>query len=283
MNRTLCFKLLLLYAIFGLCPLTILANNTQFTYVFAHGIWATQYQVNHYRTHNILFEPFVSFDFPEVTTDILNYKEMSLGQDNEVACLHEVCEQTHKNSKTSSGQAANLILMGVDRGASTIINYMGTRNPDFVAALILESPFDSVTSVLDYFLKHMGIGWWRGATNAFQKITETICRKYRRNGLRPIDLIAKIANKDLPILILCSRGDMIIPWKSSYALYEKAKNEGFTHVHFIAFEYGGHVSLLDQQLSRTSYHNTVHAFYKLYDLPHDPESALKGLSLLKKE
>ena len=86
---------------------------------------------------------------------------------------------------------------------------------------------------------------------------------YKTNGQQPINSVVKIKNKQLPILIVCSKEDTLIPWTSSERLYKKFKEEGFVNCELVVVDRGPHGNILfaidgDGQ----KYHDAVQAFYK---------------------
>jgi alpha-beta hydrolase superfamily lysophospholipase len=229
-------------------------------FVFAHGLGGNSLQADYYKNHRMFSSSYTTFSFPDAADGHFNARESSLGQDNEVECLHTICE------KTKETKASNLILYGVSRGASTIINYMGKHNPSYVKALILESPFDCVENVVHSTIKPIGLGWL--PSSAHHGFAETFYGKYKRDGMHPIDMITKITNKDLPILFICSKKDDLVPCSSTQALYYKCKELGFTNAYILVLKSGQHAHFLENSKSHDIYQNTVHAFYKKFKLPY---------------
>ena len=124
-------------------------NTPTIHYLFSHGLADSHKQAFRYaespqnQKPYIIKHPIVTFDYPDVSTSIfrINRFKTSLAQNNEIACL-----AYHYFNQISHAQS---ILVGVSRGASALVNFMGLYNPDTVCALILESPFDAVESIVN--------------------------------------------------------------------------------------------------------------------------------------
>jgi len=108
---------------------------------------------------------------------------------------------------------------------------------------------------------------------------EKIFCRYKRNGIRPIDMISDI-RKDLPILIICSKEDPLVPCHSSIKLYQKFKKFGYSSVHLFVADHGKHSRILCDQSGNT-YQAVVHAFYEKYGLPYNAKFALQGKKYLR--
>ena len=82
--------------------------------------------------------------------------QSSLAQENEIERLAQTFDQVIVKKEKKS------VLIGVSRGASTIINFMGLYNPEHVQAIILESPFDCVDSIARSICHESGafLGSW---------------------------------------------------------------------------------------------------------------------------
>jgi len=170
-----------------------------------------------------------------------------------------------------------IVIFGLSRGASAALNLMALYNPPQVKALVLESPFDTVGSIIDNKRKQLHLEWLSHDTGEY--IMEKIFRHYNRNGIRPIDMVSDI-RKELPILIICSKEDPLVPWYSSIQLYKKLKESGHLSVHLFLADHGKHSRILCDQDGNT-YQAVVHAFYEKYGLPHNAEFALQGRKYLR--
>ncbi|MGB8367170.1 MAG: prolyl oligopeptidase family serine peptidase [Candidatus Babeliales bacterium] len=270
--------------IFFLLLLSIITLQAKVKYIFSHGLADTFKQANKYAKtykkgnqtyHNkryILEDP-ITFNYPDAFLHRLpKIKYASLAQDNEIVHLKREIEKIVKKET----DANKIILFGISRGASTALNFMALHNHPSIGALVLESPFDSVASIIDNKRKKLPFKWL--SHDMGELIMETIFRRYKRNGIRPIDLVSGI-RKDLPIIIVCSKKDTLVPWHSSVKLYKKLKESGHQAVHLFVANHGKHSKILMDKDGH-SYQAAVHAFYAKYDLPHDNKLALQGKKYL---
>lgn len=256
--------------------INIVIANQPVTYLFSHGLGDSHKQAWKYtparqkKKPYIIQEPLISFDYPDVSKSIfrVNRLQTSLAQDNEIKCL----AQNYYKYKPS-------VLVGVSRGASALINFMGIYQPTEVGALILESPFDCVNSIVDRLAHETRWAYLPGLKKYGLNIMSFIFCKYRPDGIRPIDQIAKIA-KDLPILIICSAQDTLVPVWSTINVYKALIETGHSNTYLLVVPEGKHAELISHRMYGTIYQHVVHAFYCKHNLPHDQNLARKGSTLL---
>lgn len=255
-------------------------------YLFSHGIADTYRQAYNYAktytldnktyTNNryILEHPFTTFDYPDATTNFwrVNFWKTSLGQKNEIYRLKQAYEDllgTYQHSITFPNLVhyPDIVLCGLSRGASTIVNFLGKHNPQYVKAVILESPFDHGLSVVQHKNKKINARTSDKINKIRHAFLPLIFMKYKIYGAQPLNSVEHITNKNLPILIICSQQDTLVPWQGSVRLYEKFKTEGFVNCELLVLERGKHGKLLwgpDGQ----KYHDAVQMFYKKHNLPY---------------
>ncbi|PKN03769.1 hypothetical protein CVU75_00430 [Candidatus Dependentiae bacterium HGW-Dependentiae-1] len=208
----------------------------------------------------ILKAPVYSFDFPHVHNKP-EKKYVSLAQNLEIAALKETCDAIQGPK----------ILMGVSMGASTIINYTSLYYTSEIKALILETPFDDPDSVL----KHKSGFLYDMIKNSMYM---WFCPLYNHNGIKPISAIRNFP-KNLPILLIHASSDELIPPFCSRHLYHHLKENGNQHVYLLELSHGKHANYLHGKDAQ-KYQETVHAFCKKYNLPHDEALALSGKKYL---
>ena len=213
----------------------------------------------------VIRQPLYTFNFPDAQHGF-DRTQTSLGQDNEIRILANAYEKIKENK---------VILVGMSRGATAILSFLGTRNAESVSAAVLESPFDSVLSMLD---THCGAFWLSFMPTILYTTPNIFFGKFDRFGICPIKVISKI-NNAIPILIIASCKDTYVPMANSAALYSKFYEYGFAHVYFLLLDAGQHGYLLDDE-NEHIYLNTVHAFYKKYNLPYHAACAAQGEELL---
>lgn len=241
-------------------------------YLFAHGLSCNEQQAYKYCSFKqncwLLKEPLVTFNFPDATNGF-NCSLTSLAQTNEIEALKNAYKSAKKKGEC-------IILAGMSRGAATIITFAGTKSAKRLKAIIAESPFDSISNIIDYRLKQEHISWIP------QFITQTapkvVFNQYDPHGVFPITVVKNIRH-DLPLLLVCSLEDLIIPAYSTVQLYLQLRDTGHEHVYLVLLNKGHHGALLWQDDGDT-YLAIVHAFYQKYGLEHDSNHSSKGDLLL---
>lgn len=234
--------------------------------LFAHGILDTgRNQIQNYAASGIIAKPYAYFNFddacePKYGIKLCKFWHCSFGQDNDIKTLARAYDNLATKFPTQS-----LVLYGVSRGASVIWSFIANQHPKQIKALVLESPFDRIQTSLQAAADHVPAIINYGFTRHLaQIILRTIACKYKVDALQPIDLADKIP-LDLPILIICSLEDKLVPATSSYALYEALKKRGHQHAYIVVLPKGKHAKLL-HGASGQQYEAAVHAFYKKYGL-----------------
>ena len=256
-------------------------TQDQVIYLFSHGIADTSKQVYSYMPSAkndkpyLIQKPFITFDYPDASTNIfkINRTQTSLAQDNEIECL---AQTFYKKVKADQ----KVILVGVSRGASTIINFMAIHQPNNVAALILESPFDCVDSIIWQLANNSPFSWVPGIKKNGHGLMSFVFCKYDPNGIRPLDSIALLP-KDLPIFIACSLKDSLVPAWSTINLYNALVETNHENTYLLALPEGKHAKIIKHPIHGITYQNCVHAFYQKFDLPHVSPFAQLGINILK--
>jgi predicted esterase len=278
------------------------AYSNDHVYLFAHGLYTDQslayyyenirkpheWQIAHNQIHIsfkpgimhtwnledshqfscwIIQQPLRTFNFPDATRNGFDGSQTSLGQDNEIQALANEYEKIKNN---------RIILVGMSRGASTILNFLGTRASSSIAAAVIESPFDSIVHALNNFCKAAGVYWI--PFSILHNSPNLFFGKFDPKGISPINVVQNI-NKELPILIVASLEDQLIPARNVASLYYKFLDNGHQHVYFLLLDKGTHAYLLENE-DAPLYLNTAHAFYKYYGLPYNQVFAQQGESLL---
>lgn len=274
--------------------------SDEIVYLFAHGLYTDQKLAHYYAqmpdvkthiqnnqlsmqtksgyTHTWLLQnpsddlfwiiknPFYSFNFPDALRGF-DGNQTSLAQENEIQTLANEYEKI-KHQK--------IILVGMSRGASTILNFLGTHASNSVIAAVIESPFDSIVETLNSLCKIAGVNW----VPSIIRLTSPnlFFGKYDSNGVFPIKVAHNI-NKDIPLLIIASSEDTLIPAANSASIYLKLRELGHQHAYFLLLNKGSHGFLFEND-DAWIYFNTVHAFYKKYNLPYNQTFAAQGDAIL---
>lgn len=215
--------------------------------------------------HTIPFPTF-TFDYPDARSGckkIPKWRKTSLAQENEIDTLLKVFEKIEIYLHNQHGKNYKIVLYGVSRGASALLVFAALypEKMKHVAALILESPFDSIGTIIDEIRNRFPLNGTISHNQA-QTITELIFRKYSRSFPTPISLV-ELVPKNLPILIICSLKDRLVPAYSSQRLGEALRNSGNRHVEIVSLMNGGHGSLLFSD-DGILYQDAVEQFYKKY-------------------
>jgi hypothetical protein len=255
------------------------ADQARINYFFSHGIGDSHRQAYLYLEKESQKKPYIitknhpliTFDYADVSNNIfkINRTQTSLAQENEIKRLSQAYFEGVKKDVSS-------ILIGVSRGASTLINFMALHNPENVAALILESPFDCVENILSSLIHETKLAWIPGFKRHSVGMLSFVFCKYRADGARPMDLAPAI-RPDLPILIVCSAQDNLVPVWSSINLYSLLRQSGHENTYLLLLPEGGHAKLITNTIYGSLYQHVTHAFYQKFQLPHDESFAKLGI------
>ena len=235
----------------------------------------------HHNKHHIINTSYVAFNYPDATDRFyrVNYNETSFGQENEISRLYKTYRNiTHKiyPELLSVFEDIGIILTGVSRGASNHLIFAGLHVLDNVKAMVLESPYHMMQEVIENMMLKKNLSWL--PVSYGETVAELIFRKYTRYGYSPANCIENIS-KDIPILIICSQEDHLVPCSSSINVYKKLVACGHQHTYIFIAKQGRHAAIL-QGPDGENYQYVVNAFYKKYNLPYNPSDAEKGESLL---
>lgn len=246
--------------------LYIMNNELYLTHVVGHKyIWSVD-DPDDLRLW-IIQQPLHTFNFPDATRKGFDGSETSLGQENEIQALANAYAPLKHHQ---------VVCMGYSRGAATLLNWLASRNPTQVVAAIAESPYDSITSALDFFCQNAGVSWI--PDSILYSSPNLFFGKFDYKGIFPIKVIQHI-NPEIPLLLIASLEDALVPAHSTANLYTRLLQYGHPHVYFLLLDRGTHGYLLENWDAHV-YLNTVHAFYKKYDLPHNKAFAKQGEKIL---
>lgn len=258
------------------------AKQKEIVYLFAHGLRSDQAQglelfSNHYTNRWIIQQPFVLFDFPDAhpKKGRARDKYVNLGQWQDI----ERMERAYTYAKKKVPECEGIILTGISRGAATCLNFAATcKKISKVRAIVVESPFDTLKTVVKHLLKRYKLKWMPFSTSMGMQIANNKFEHLDPKGLFPIDLV-KFIPHDIPILLVGTPSDDVVPMKSVRAIYTALRRAGHADVYLLELPSGQHGRLI-QGSSGYRYTNCVHAFYQLYDLPHDEQLATLGQEIL---
>ena len=254
--------------------------------LFSHGIadkWKqvrqyiksyTKKGIIHYNERYLINTPYASFNYPDATDRFyrVNYNETSFGQENEIGRLYNAYQKTMEQFEN-----CDIILWGLSRGASNLAIFAGCFQLNNVKAIILESPYFTMGEVIANYMKKINIDSWLPLSYG-ETVAEFIFKKYTRYGFSPANCIENIPHT-IPIFIVCSEEDLLVPCSSSINVYKKLVECGHKHVYIFITKQGKHAAIL-QGPEGEQYQHVLNAFYKKYNLPYIAADAEKGESLL---
>lgn len=260
-------------------------NNSSKTpstiYLYAHGFMATYKQAidmftcykykNCQNPYWIIHEPVVLFNFPDAKNDTDFYRhQVNLGQQLDL-------ERFDYAFKEMQGlfDDKHYVLVGLSRGAATIINYVAMHKPPQVKALVLESPFDNFENIINHILKkRLHLHWIPLSTQLGLLASQYYFPSLNQNGIFPIRAIVSIP-VDIPIIFIHSKKDRVISINASRRLYKILRSRGHQHVYLLELNQGRHGFLLEGD-DASRYQKVIHAFYQKYNLPHNQQLAQQG-------
>lgn len=255
-------------------------------YLFAHGLAESHKQAlwytNGFTSHpSIIDGNLFTYDYPDATNYFwrVNWMYTSLGQSNEIISLKNSYEQVIDILATENRASEKLILFGVSRGAATVLNFVGRYNPQRVKALILEAPFDSTLSLSNNILSYAGLEQYSFAQTIGHYGISAIFWQHSVKGENAKDCLASL-DKELPILLVCTKKDRVVPWQSTYNLYRILRQNGHQYVHIFIAEEGGHTRIIHNDDGK-KYQCITHAFYKKYGCQYDELLAAQGEDLFQ--
>ena len=264
------------------------SSNQEVSYLYAHGLADHKEQAFWYlrqkpngaiNKHYIIDGKLFTFDFPDATKRFwrINFPQCSLGQGNEIYAFYKAYAAT-REKLTAQNSSQNLVLVGLSRGASVVLAFLGLFNAPQVKAAVLESPFDSLYNVVKTKLSTVDrlFPW---ATDITYSLLSIAFMQHKRHGICPIEVVHNIP-KDFPLIIISSKQDSTAPCQGAKALYRKLLETNHPNAHILVLDNGRHSKLLKDEQGHI-YQNTVHAFYKKFNLPHNPEFAALGQATLQ--
>lgn len=210
----------------------------------------------------------VQFDYgsSNIPQKFLYASRSTLAQGKEIELVNDAYKDIDKNH--------SVLLDGTSNGASVGIGFVAKYNPRLVG-MILQSPYDSVKGVIQENINNEN-----GKEYAYAGV-QKLFPGHDPKLESPIEQIKYIHNKDLPILLVCSKEDRVVPYKSTARLYKEFKTRGFNNVYILLTQSGKHAQILWGPDGK-KHQNVVHAFKKKHHiLDYNDPYANAGLPLLE--
>ncbi|MDR3646077.1 MAG: lipase family protein [Candidatus Babeliales bacterium] len=242
-------------------------------YLFAHGHAAGKKQFKYYKELIPLADKGLAFDCVDANNkplypSIIKIRPTAFGQELDIQVLTNAIQDIN----------VPIVGIGVSKGAACWINTAAKKeNINSLAALVLESPFANVNEIIHKFkfidyLNYIPCGQFIAKKGA-QKI---LCH-YDPYGIQPIYSISKITNKNLPIFLIHSKQDKLIPINHSRRLYNKFLKNGFTNVYLIETDIGHHAGIIHTDQSKI-FPKALNSFYHQFNLPYNKDIPLIDIS-----
>lgn len=233
-------------------------------YLYAHGLGGSPKHKEHYKSFRVILPDYkcLAYSGPELEKNRFNGKKACLGQEGDIKKL----EAGLKNDGISSDE--KLIGVGISKGAATLINALGTGRFPMIKALVLEAPFAHAADVayhLARFTQYLPGG--KRLANLIMK--KLMYPAFSSRGLHPITSAPRAPH--IPILLIHSRQDHLIPVNHSRKLYKALVQAGNKNVYLVETEFGEHSYVFN-----TIYHKQaswlsklIQTFYQQHGLPYD--------------
>jgi Prolyl oligopeptidase family len=215
-------------------------------------------------------------DGPEVCRPAINLKQINLAQELDIE-TYSLAYDHHVAKFTNT----EIVLYGVSRGAATTFNFLATKYQDKkqnVKAVVLEGCFDSVRNVLKQ--KYPNMQRSSKTKELVERIFNSIYSSHDLNGIAPIKNVTNFP-KNLPVLLITSKKDTVVPPACVWNMYHKLKEVGHKHVYILELDHSPHpLYMMEHEEDIVKYETVVHAFYKKYGVSYNPSLAKQGKALL---
>jgi len=198
-----------------------------------------------------------------VATHWINPFKVNVAQDTDVAiCKAKIDEAIAQESN----KPQKVILYGVSRGSATVFSTCARHYSEQIAAVVCEGVFDTVNNILVYgnLFSRLKIGLLK-----YSKLTN-----FKADGISPITSALQMP-KDVPIALITSIVDEVVPHQCTLNLYKKLRELGYTKVHILILKTSKH-DVYPTGDEKEIYEAFIHAFYKRYNLPHIAKFAADG-------
>lgn len=191
----------------------------------------------------------------------INRNEMYFGQGQDVEAIRNQIDPSK-----------NYILYGLCRGGMAIINYMAQYNPTNIVALVLDETIADVLDIVEKLIYPKKDNKATSTPIQRENMLRTVFPSYPKGKKPPVQNIAAIKNKDLPIFLVYANKNTTFHFPSStWRNYIAFKQAGFTNVYICELE---ETCQGAQGKDKQRYLECVHSFYKKHNLAYDPQFAV---------
>jgi len=261
-----------------------ITDRTKPITIFSHGIGGSHKQGLRYKT---LFSGFdlesvnyIVFDYPDAPEKFFEKNpHTGLAQESEMIALDGAIEKVLEQINELEIENPKVILFGVSRGASTIINVLGRRIKERkklpnIVAVILESPFAHCEDTLEGYATLFSLPQF-----FMRFLAKRFFKEYDSCKNAPIDWLKEVTEQ-IPFLFICTEQDTVVPVKSTKKL-GSFRQEICQDTYLHAFKEGIHANLIWSAFGE-EYAWQLHAFYRFCGLPCDERLADLGSDMFEK-
>ncbi len=250
-------------------------EQKKYTTLFSHGLGSMYDQAYYYYNRGLFCQPcFATFNYIDAPEGVLKRNtHTGLAQASEIACMRAAYE------KTIALQPDGIVLYGISRGSSTIINMVAQCHQEgidlsLIKAIILESPFADAEDTLATFATRCKVPLFFA-----RFLVKRIFKEYDRYQNKPIDAVRYLPS-DIPILFVCLQADAVVPYASTLRLYEELKKHERDNVYLLSLFGNGFHANLPWAAQGHTYYPALQTFYQIADLPYDVTAAKEGTTYL---
>jgi hypothetical protein len=244
------------------CNVVIYSLAQQPTTMYCHGLGGSEHEVKGLIKNSIIQEPAIGIAFKKEN-------DSCLGHGRNVKTLQENINSKEKH-----------IYYGISCGGAGIINLLAEDGSKNAKAVIIDATPCDIINLADEVQYKIGIFiLWTRAQKEWA--VRMLFPEYPANSIPPMQAIAKIENKDLPVFIVHSHNDPVVDIRSAWHNYKAFKQANFSHVYICELQEGGHMSNASGPDSLI-YKQAINSFYKKYGLKYDKKYATLTEKDLKK-
>ncbi|MFA5306992.1 MAG: hypothetical protein WC365_06105 [Candidatus Babeliales bacterium] len=218
--------------------MSYVAAQKPFITLFAHGLGGDATQGVYYS--GFVGCPIIGIDGPEWGYYRSGPQQSCLAQDADIQAIQEEVEKNVQN---------NIILLGVSKGAATMLNTIGwiackaPHHLNSIKAVIVDSPFTNPESVAEHLVKHYLGSIGTSMRSTFNFLETKMYPNYDPQGITPFKTITQqwqYVDRNMVVVFIHSQKDELISVNDSRLLYRELKKLQFSNVYLIEARAGSH-------------------------------------------
>jgi hypothetical protein len=217
------------------------AAQKPFVALYAHGLGGNA-------THGVYYREFIGCPItgkngPEWNCYPSGPQQSCLAQDSDIQVVREQVEK-HAHD--------NIILLGVSKGAATMINTVGwfaCNSPhclNAIKAVIIDSPFSNPERVAAHLVKRYLGSMGASMRSTFNFLETKMYPNYDPHGITPLKAITQqwhYVDRNMVVVFIHSQMDELISVNDSRLLYRELKKLHFANVYLIEASAGTHANV----------------------------------------